>query len=196
MVTNYLKTGTQIQKEHHGNKLHQKDFPMIHFKKVVILGDSIVKHVNKWEISQKLKNCRIKVMTFSGATVQDMTDYVKPSLCDKPSHLILHIETNDLNFSKTAKSIVTSTVEQVITINNDHHDVSVSNIVIRKDHLKKKAEEVNSYLRELYMKENIFFIDHSKSIKQRHLNKSQLHFNSKGGTVGETFVNHLPYIFD
>ena len=59
MVTNYLKTGAQIQKEHHGNKLHQKAFPMIHFKKVVILGDSIVNHGNELgDIikTQKLQN--------------------------------------------------------------------------------------------------------------------------------------------
>ena len=65
---NYLKTGTQIRKEHHRNQLHQKAFQTIHLK-IVILGDSIVKHVSGWEISRKLKNCRVKVMNFSGATV-------------------------------------------------------------------------------------------------------------------------------
>ena len=70
-----------------------------------------------------------------------MADYVKPILRDKPSHLILHIRPNDLNSSKTAESIVTSIVEQAITIKDNHDDVSMSNIVIRKDHLKKKAEK-------------------------------------------------------
>ena len=88
-------------------------------------------------------------MSFSGATVQCKAEYVKPSLRDKPSHLILHVGTNDLNTSKTAESIATSIVEQAITIKDDHHDVSLSNIVIRKDNLKKKAEEVNSYLKDL-----------------------------------------------
>ena len=42
-----------------------------------------------------------------------------------------------------------------------------------------------------------FLIDHSKSIRQRHVNKSRLYLNSKGSTVfGETFVNHLSNIFD
>ena len=88
-------------------------------------------------------------MSFSGATVQCKAEYVKPSLRDKPSHLILHVGTNDLNTSKTAESIATSIVEQAITIKDDHHDVSLSNIVIRRDNLKKKAEEVNSYLKDL-----------------------------------------------
>ena len=43
-------------------------------------------------------------MSFSGATVQRIADYVKPSLCDKPNHLILHIGINDLNSSKTVDS--------------------------------------------------------------------------------------------
>ena len=88
-------------------------------------------------------------MSFSGATVQCKAEYVKPSLRDKPSHLILHVGTNDLNTSKTAESIATSIVEQAITVKDDHHDVSLSNIVIRRDNLKKKAEEVNSYLKDL-----------------------------------------------
>ena len=88
-------------------------------------------------------------MSFSGATVQCKAEYVKPSLRDKPNHLILHVGTNDLNTSKTAESIATSIVEQAITVKDDHHDVSLSNIVIRRDNLKKKAEEVNSYLKDL-----------------------------------------------
>ena len=136
-------------------------------------------------------------MSFSGATVQCMADYIKLSLCDKPSRLILHIRTSDLNSSKTVESIATSIVEEAIIIKDDHHDVSVSNTVIRKNHWKKKVEEINSYLKELCMKNNIFLIDHSKSIRQCHLSKNWLHLNSKGSTVlGETFVNHLWNIFD
>ena len=48
--------------------LTSKSLPNDHLIKVVILGDSIVKHVNGWKMSRKLKNCRVKVMSFSGAT--------------------------------------------------------------------------------------------------------------------------------
>ena len=75
--------------------LTSKSLPNDPLKNVVILGDSIVKHVNGWKISRKLKNCRVKVMPFSGATVQCSADYVKPLLRDKTSHLTLHIGTND-----------------------------------------------------------------------------------------------------
>lgn len=97
----------------------------------------------------------------------------------------------------TSESIATLTVDLEITINDEHYDVCVSNIVIMKNHLKKKAEKVNSYLKELCMKKNNSLIDHPKSIRQRRLNKSQLHLNSKWSTVLDpTFVNHLLNIFD
>ena len=89
-------------------------------------------------------------------------------------------------------------MEQSITIKVDHHDIRVLSIIVNiKDDLKKKAEGVKSYLKELCMKKNIFLIDHSKSIRQRYLNKRQLHFNFKESTVfGEAFVNQLSNIFD
>ena len=112
-----------------------------------------MKDVSGSEISHKLKNGRVKVVTFSGAIVQCMADYAKPSLHNKSNHLILHTGTNDLNSSKTTEFIATSIVDQAIRIKDNHHDLSVSNKrvkVIRKDHLKKNAEEVNSYLKAMY----------------------------------------------
>ena len=37
-------------------------------------------------------------MSFSGDKVQCMADYVKLSARDKPSHLILHIGTNNVSY--------------------------------------------------------------------------------------------------
>ena len=44
-----------------------RNLPNDLLKKVVILRDNIVKQVKGWEISQKGKTCRVKVMYFSGA---------------------------------------------------------------------------------------------------------------------------------
>ena len=124
-----------------------------------------------------------------------MADYAKPSLRYKPNHLILHIRANHISSSKTAESIANLTVEQTITLKDDHHDVSVSDVVVRKDHLKKKTGEVNSCLKELCMKKSIFVLNHFKSIRHCHLDKSRLHLNSKGSAVlDETFVDHLSNI--
>ena len=138
-----------------------------------------------------------KSCSFSGATVQWIDDYAKPSLRYKPNHLILHIRVSHLSSSKTAESIATSILEQAITLKDKNLDVSVSDVVIRKDYLKRKAEEVNSHLKVLCMKKIVFVLDHSKSIRQCYLDKSRLHLNFKGSAVlGETLLNHLSNIYN
>ena len=58
-------------------------------------------------------------------------------------------------------------------------------------------DEVNNNLKEMCTENNIFLIDHSKSTKQRHINRSKVHLNMKGSTVlGKTFVNHISSIFN
>ena len=48
---------------------------------VIILGDSMMKHTNGWEIAKKLKpECKFFVRNFPGATTQCMADYMKPSI--------------------------------------------------------------------------------------------------------------------
>ena len=166
-------------------------------KHVIILGNSIVKHLNGWEMTRELKNCKVKVMSFSGATADCMTDYMKPSLRENPNHFILHLGTNDLISNNSAKCIAESIIEKAVYLKNDKHDVSISSIVLRKDNLKNKVDEVNNNLKEMCTEKNIFLIDHSKSIKQRHINRSKVHLNMKGSTVlGKTFVNHISSIFN
>ena len=63
-------------------------------KSFVILGDSMVKHLNGWEMSKKMKNCKVYLRTFSGRKVQFMGDYYKQSMRDEPDHFIAHAETN------------------------------------------------------------------------------------------------------
>ena len=59
-------------------------------------------------------------------------------------------------------------------------DFSISNILIRKDKHYQKAQEVNSYLKVLCKE---FNIDHRKSIKPQHLNKSKSHLSNSGTSI-------------
>ena len=63
------------------------------------------------------------------------------------------------------------------------YDVSISSILIRKDKHQQKAQEVNNYLEELCKEFNIYYIDHKKSIKPQHLNKSTLHLIKRGTSI-------------
>ena len=164
-------------------------------RSVVVLGNSMTKLLNGWEMAKKLEaNSKVFVKTFSGATVSCMEDYMKPSLRNPPGHFILHVETNDLGSDKSPTEIGESIVNLVCQLKNEKHDVSVSTIIIRADDkkLNDKGIQVNLHLKELCKEKNIFLIDHAKKIKVQHLNKGKLHLTKHGSKVlSNNFTNHI-----
>ena len=58
-------------------------------KSVFVVGDSMVKYVNGWEM------CKNKVpdKTLSGAKTRCTNDYVEPSIRSSADHFILHVGT-------------------------------------------------------------------------------------------------------
>ena len=67
--------------------------------------------------------------------------------------------------------------------NHENHDVTVSIIITWADHFKEKANEVNDYLSKHCMERNIYLIDHSKTMKNQHLNGSKLHLNKRDAPI-------------
>ena len=130
--------------------------------------DRIVKRVKAYDISGKTDNSEVFARPSHGATVRCMADHVKPLLRDNPDHIVFHIGTDDPTLNKTISSKSTMC------------DASISNILIRKDKHYQKAQEVNSYLKVLCKQ---FNIDHGKSIKPQHLNKSRIHVNDSGTSI-------------
>ena len=63
-------------------------------RNTVIVGDSIMKYVKGWELSNRTQ--RVTVKSFPGANLEDMDDFINPILRKKPDQLVLHIGTNDL----------------------------------------------------------------------------------------------------
>ena len=60
-----------------------------HKKSVIILGNSMTKLLNGWEMEKTIQcNCKIYVETFSGATTSCMEDYVKQS--SRNPHRLFH----------------------------------------------------------------------------------------------------------
>ena len=121
-------------------------------KSMVILGDSMTKFLNCWEMAKRIQsNCKIYMKKFSGATVSYMKDYMKPSLRNPPDHFILHVGTNDLSSEKSSMEIAESIINLACRLKNEIHDVSVSTTILRTDDkkLNKKGVEVNLHLKEL-----------------------------------------------
>ena len=128
-------------------------------RSVVVLGDSMTKLLNGWEMVKKLEaTCKVFVKTFSGATVSCMEDYMKPSLRNPPDHFILHVGTNDLGSDKSPTEIGKSIINLACQLKNEKHDVSVLTIIIRADDKKvnDKGIQVNLHLKELCKEKNIF----------------------------------------
>ena len=169
-------------------------------KSIFVIGDSMVKQLNGWEMSKKLNaNCKVFVKTFSGAKRTCMHDYVKPSVRNSLDHFILHVGTNDLSSDKSPEEIARSITDLATSIKNEKHDVSISNIIIRADDkkLEEKRCEVNSFLGKLCKEKNFYLIDHSTRIKRNHLNKGKLHLNQKGTKLlSDIFVKELSKVFN
>ena len=61
-------------------------------KVTVIAGDSIINHLQGWRLSDT--NNHVVLKSFSGATIEDMEDYLKPVIRKEPESIVLHIGTN------------------------------------------------------------------------------------------------------
>ena len=79
-------------------------------KKLLILGDSIIKHVKSHSLPKSLDNRKVYIKDFPGARVRCMQDYARPNIRENPNHIILHVGMNDLTTNippeKVAESII------------------------------------------------------------------------------------------
>ena len=125
-----------------------------------------------------------------------MEDHVKPVLRENPDEIILHIGTNDLPSGKENKDIAEAIINLAMSVKTQSCGVSISSITVRKDKHQNKVQEINDQLRDLCQARNVNFIDHSKSIKPQHLNKSRLHLTRRGTSIlSTTFVREISNIF-
>ena len=144
-----------------------------------ILGDSIVKHKNGYDISRQIENCRVYVKGFPGAKTECMKDYAQPTTRENPDHILIHVGTNDLPSRRQPDVIAEDIIQLALKLKTNSCDVSISNIVTRNDQYRKKPSAVNHKLKDLCKEKNLHYIYHRNSINTRHLNGSKLHLNVK-----------------
>ena len=70
---------------------------------LLIASDSIMNSIDEKRLNRSDVN--VKVRSFSGSTIADMYDYIKPLLRKQPTHLLLHVGSNDAPF-KTSNLIL------------------------------------------------------------------------------------------
>ena len=155
------------------------------FKKkvTVIAGDSIIKHLQGWRLSDT--NNHVVVKSFSVATIEDMEDYLKPVIRKEPESIVLHIGTNDLN-KLSPKQAADSITNLGIQINEESPNTTIviCSILLRTDkpNLATKATEANKLLTAICSKNKWKFVNH-QSINQSCLNSRGLHLNRKGSSI-------------
>ena len=148
---------------------------------VIIVGDSMVKHVTGPGISKKNN---IKIKTNPGAATEDIVDYIKSSIRNKPGFLLAHSGANDLtNGINTITKIrkVVATVEEMD--NEKKIKLGFSSIICRED--VDKTDEiiaVNDRLQKYCLSKGLLFVDNS-NINASCLNRGKLHLNRQGTSI-------------
>ena len=160
----------------------------------IIVGDSIVKGLRKDLLSRAAKR-RVTVRSFPGATTADMEHYLQPSLATKPKAIILHVRTNDLKNSSSARNVAEKIVDlgKMIATNSPNTSVTISAITQRSDEesLKRKAKDCNKVLKTFCNQNGWGFIEHL-NIDETCLNNYKLHLNKKGiAILASNIVNNI-----
>ena len=129
-------------------------------KKVkVVAGDSILKHVEGWCLSNTSNHVVVK--SFSGATTSDMEDYLRPVLQKELNKIILHIGTNDINY-QTAQTVAEGVLNLGIQITQDSPttDIVISGILPRTDkpNLMSKVNQANRLIKAFCIEKNWAFL--------------------------------------
>ena len=100
------------------------------------------------------------VKNFSGAKIEDMNYYVKPTQEKKPVQIIIYFGTNDLRGNKNSDEITNEIVEFENSIKRGENNVVVSSIVARKDRFNNTAKEINENLKDKCEEHNLQLLQH------------------------------------
>ena len=99
----------------------------------VILGDSIIKHVYGNAITKSIRHKKhVVVKHFSGAKIEDMKHYVKPTQEKKPAQIIIHVGNNDLPGNKNSEEIANEIVGFANSIKTSENNVVASSSLEKK----------------------------------------------------------------
>ena len=106
--TTETQTATLMEETYHRNGLSRNENR--NEKRVVLLGDSIIKNINGYELSNQVKKGKIYVKSYSGSKIRCMEGHGKPTSRTDPHPIILLVGTNDLPARKIPDEIAKSIV--------------------------------------------------------------------------------------
>ena len=139
----------------------------------LIVGDSIINGVVEEELCGGGQN--VKFRNFSGATADDLNHHIILLLQKRPSHIIVHAETNDA-YHSTSWEILNKLLNFKSLIQEKLPDckVFISTPTLRSDNGKATltVNQLTNHLLQL----NIDIVD-NRNIISKHLSRKGLHLN-------------------
>ena len=136
--------------------------------------------------------CKVKVKNHSGATTEDIFDFIKPEVRKKPDIIMVHAGKNDItNNTKSFENYkkVTDTIKSKLP----NRKYSICNVVMRKDKpdIEKKVIEFNSRLSKFCSKSKIDIIE-NENLDGSCLSFKELYLNKKGNSyLANNFLDFL-----
>ena len=143
-----------------------------------IIGDSIVKDIKGFKMTEATNGEeKIKVQSYSGATVDHMNSHAIPTMKRNPKKINLHCGTNDIRSSQSPEEIAIEMLDLASAMKTSKNTIYVSSLVQRGDQWNGKVTDVNRHLKGLCKGNNLPFIDNDNIKPFSHLNRSKLHLN-------------------
>ena len=167
-------------KKEEGNKEDMPTPAQVNSKStIVIAGDSIISELQGWKMGNKEN--RVIINSFSGATVDDMRDHIKPIVRRKANNLIIHCGTNNLQMDK-ANDIAEKIIDvcQYVADELPECKIAISELIQRADSttLESARKSVNKSLRAFCRSRDWDIISHT--VTEAGLNSKELHLNKSG----------------
>ena len=150
----------------------------------------MIKNIEGHKLKNSTKHAT-SVKSINGATTQGMAYHVKGCIKDfHPDILILNAGTNDLKSTKP-DVIAENLIKMAIEASKEGIKVMISTLINRGDDLNSKANEVNDFLYNIALENDIHIIDNG-NINLEMLNRGKLHLNRYGSIqLAKNFRNAI-----
>ena len=166
-------------------------------KKVLIIGDSHVRRLNRHRLNQSFDHAKSILKAFSGAKIQDLEHYIVPHLSEeKPDIAVIHIGSNNVTYNSLDKNVtdVAMSIIQIAQkcVNYGVKDIVISSVFI-KDSLKLSAfiRRLNDELRILCTEHNFHFVSND-NINRKYICGDGVHLTNAGTELfARNVVNFL-----
>ena len=133
-----------------------------------------------------MPHSKIYSKAFPGECIEDMEDYIKPSMKHNPDMAIINCGTNNLRSKLSSQEIATNIIKLRTSMKSADNEVVISSLIKRGDGFNNKTFQVNKYLYEMVGEHELGFLDNS-NISLEHLQGNghwgAIHLNENGNDI-------------